>query len=95
MKNFLTKIEACDVLKNMREEMLSEQDAKALESIRICLVAEGLGYNLWGTSVENAGPIFRTCEIPTPNSSEDVVANYEAYKMSLQELQKKLSYRES
>lgn len=94
MKNFLTKNEACQVLNQVGFFAgLPREDSVALASIRVCLAAENMGYNFWGTPVEEARPLFRDCEIPDANSSSDVVSNYEAYKFCIANLKEKLALK--
>lgn len=91
MKKFLTKKEACKQLKEFEPtKVISYEDSVALASIRVCIAAEDMGLNLWGTSVEEARPIFRKPEEPVENSSDLVIENYEAYKLCLAEAYEKL-----
>lgn len=58
-KNYLTKKEACEALYSVKNKLyLDQQDCINLEMIRICLVGEVKGYNLWGKSIEDTRPIF-------------------------------------
>lgn len=92
MKNFLTKEQSCKFLQNMNEDVcITKNDAIKLKSIKVCIAAESMGFNLWGVSVEEARPLFRDCEIPDENSDEDIINNYEVYKKYIKEVREKLA----
>lgn len=58
-KKYLTRKEACEVLFQMREgAAVCQENLRALEMIRICLIAEEAGLHLWGKGIEETRPIF-------------------------------------
>lgn len=92
MKNFLTKSEACNALKTLQDgKTINHSDSVALASIRICLVGEEMGLNLWGENVEEARPAFNICNKPEQDASELEKENYEVYKYCVAQVYEKFS----
>lgn len=59
MKKYLTRNEACEALYNMENKIyLDTEDMVHLRMMRICLVAEQKGLDLWGKPIEETRPIF-------------------------------------
>jgi len=90
MRFFLTRDEACDVLREVNAMgCLTREQAKKLASISVCIAADSAGLNLWGESVDEAKVLFRDCEQPGEGASPAMVKNYEAYKLCAKQAQKK------
>ena len=91
MKKFLSKKEACVALNEIDNlNMLPRKESVEITSIKVCLAEEDMGFDLWGKFVEDAKPIFKNCEIPTEDSSGDVIENYKVYQASLKEAKEKI-----
>lgn len=84
MKRFLTRKEACRLINKLKgRASLEEKEKLQLESIRVCLVGDAKGMSLWGKEIEPVRPIFRECDEPGKNPSEEETLNYAAYKEDL------------
>lgn len=92
MKKFLTKNEACAVLKEIENTgVITTEQAIMLSSIRVCLAGDERDFYFWGNKVEDVRPLFKKCVVPDENSTEDIVKNYEAYLTSIDEACKKFT----
>lgn len=86
MRQYLTKGEACSLIKGLSvKDKLTLKERAGLESIRICLIGDGMGVHLWGKSIEETRPLFRSCTPPKADASESIRSNYEAYMEALEE----------
>ena len=57
--HYITKTEATKLLYSLRNKTIIDQDdCRSLEMIRICLIGDLKGLNLWGKSIEETRPIF-------------------------------------
>lgn len=58
-KNYVTKNEATKLLYSLKNKVIIDQeDCRMLEMIRICLIGDQKGLNLWGKSIEKTRPLF-------------------------------------
>lgn len=95
MKNFLTKREACEKLKDIEiSERITQEDLSILTSIRVCIAFEEKGLSLWGQNIEQMRPLFTDCVIPGKDASEDVIDNYHTYRKCIEELLSKITIKE-
>lgn len=94
MKRFLTKKEACQVLKDVEDAgILSPKLEVMLSSIRVCLAADEKDFYFWGNLVEDVRPLFKKCVVPDETSAEEIVDNYEAYLETMEEVCEKLTVK--
>ena len=60
-RKYITKKEATQFLYSLKEKpVLDMEDCRSLEMIRICLIGDQKGLNLWGKSIEDTRPVFIT-----------------------------------
>ena len=86
MKNYLSRKEACTLIKGIgTKTQISLKEKVGLESIRVCLIGDGMGLNLWGKSIEETRPLFKPGYPICEKSSEGVRKNYETYLEALEE----------
>lgn len=58
-KKYVTKNEAIKFLYTLKERpILDMDDCRTLEMIRICLIGEEKGFELWGKPIEETRPVF-------------------------------------
>lgn len=86
MKNYLSRKEACTLIKGIgTKTQITLKERVGLESIRVCLIGDGMGLNLWGKSIEETRPLFKPGYPVDANSSESVRKNYENYLEALED----------
>lgn len=79
-KNFISREKANDILLELISFVPLRNDlSEALEDIRLCIVAEDMGVNVWGANKEDTAPLFHILVPPDKDAPKEYIRNYEAY----------------